>query len=402
LAGSEDRRDVLLLITSRVSRSFAAGFLAVIIPLYYAHVLRLNSLLIAGLFAAGAFGTPALTLLFGKYADRYGRKRFLILTLTLLPIAIIILLLTSNYILLLISSALGGFGIAGGLVGGGVGASVAPMQTALLAEKTNSVNRTKIFSLFTIASSVTGSAGALASNVSDYRGLFLIALLLTLISFLSVLPLRERFTPPGKREFRKVDEESRHNIRKFIITGSLNGAGQGLIIPFLPLILNEIFHMSKGEIGDLFSAGGFITAAAMYATPYLTDRIGFVKYIMSTRAVATAFLLYFPFSGSALAASASYIIFTVLRAIALPSQQALMMNVVSEETRSYASGANQSARLFPSAAATFSPGAIQTFFNDTIPFELAFVINMVNIALYYKFFWHMPEANARAAAHTVE
>lgn len=395
------RGDIISLIISRTTRSFAAGFLAVIVPLYFAEGLRLSTLAVSALFTAGALGTPALTLFFGKYADIYGRKKLLLITLILLPTAIIILLLTSLYPLLLVSCILGGFGIAGGLVGGGVGASVAPMQTALLAEKTNEVNRTRIFSLFTMASSIAGSSGALLSNAGDYRNLFIAAFVLTLISLLSIIPLRERFVPRKKQERRSMPEQNSRNIRKFIITGSLNGAAQGLIIPFLPILMSEVFRMTRGEIGDIFSIGGFLTAGAMYATPYMTEKLGFVKYIMSTRMISSVFLLYFPFSGGAVAAGISYVIFTVLRAISLPSQQALMMNVVSEESRSFASGANQSARLFPSAAATLSSGAIQSFLNDTIPFELAFLINLANIGLYYKFFWNMPEANARPRTETV-
>ncbi len=398
-----ENRDLYLLVTSRVARSLAGGILSVIIGLYYKYQLHLSLTLIGVLFGIGALFTPLLTLGIGRYADLHGRKRLLLLTLAFLPAAVLIMLSTSNFILLAVSAALGGFGIAGGLVGGGVGASVAPMQTALLAEKTNGSNRTLIFSAFTIVSSVAGSAGALLSNISNYDTLFAIALLFSLMSFAAVLPIRETFRPQKRTERKTItDRKDNSLIRKFAATGMLNGASQGLIIPFLPIILRHQFLLTNGEVGDLFAAGGVITASSMILTPYLTARLGFVKFIISTRVVSTLFMLVFPFAINALFASLSYLAFTAFRAMALPSQQSLMMNLVSEQSRSFATGTNQSARLFPAVAASLSSGAIQDAYPVSIPFEMAVVLNFFNVYLYHRFFGKMPEANVAKIAPHIE
>lgn len=399
-----NRYDLSFLMVSRATRSFAAGFLSVIIGLYYADGLHLSLTLVGILFAAGGLGTPLLTVIFGRLADSHGRKKILLASLVLLPVAITILLFTTYYPLLVVSAAIGGFGIAGGLVGGGVGGSVAPMQTALLAEKTNSGNRTTVFSLFTMGSSISGSTGALMSNIGSYHFLFYVALVITIISALAVIPLREEFRREREIEAKtaKKDPKKEANTRiiaKFATTGMMNGTAQGLITPFLSIILSTVFFMPRGEIGDLFAVGGFITAGCMTLTPYLTRKLGFVPLIMSTRAVATTFLIAFPFAPEAFLASVFYVLFTSLRAISLPSQQSLMMTMVSEKTRASATGVNQSARLFPSAAASASSGAIQDYFSVLIPFEISFLFNVLNIFLYYKFFWKEPAARANYAEH---
>ena len=132
-----NRIDLILLFASRISRSFAAGAIAVAVPLYFVDVLQLSLLLTGILLASGAFASPILSFVFGFLGDRYGRKKTLLFGLILLPFAVLILLTTTFYPLILLATALGGFGVAGGLVGGGVGAFVAPMQTALLAVKSN-------------------------------------------------------------------------------------------------------------------------------------------------------------------------------------------------------------------------------------------------------------------------
>ena len=128
-------------------------------------------------------------------------------------------------------------------------------------------------------------------------------------------------------------------------------------------------HLGQGLIGDLFAVGGFSSALFMLAAPYMTEKLGFVKFIVYSRALSAAFMIYFPFATSAILASIAYVIFTIFRAIALPTQSSLMMNLVDEETRANASGSNQAARLIPSACAAPVSGVIQDFLGFIIPLQ---------------------------------
>ncbi|AWR98383.1 MFS transporter [Metallosphaera hakonensis] len=378
-------RDVFLLLASRVTRSVSAGLLAVVVGLYYVHGLHLSLLQVGVLFGVGAFITPLLTLILGFYSDKYGRKKILLLTLAFLPISVLILLLTSNFLLLILSSALGGFGIAGGLVGGGVGASVAPMQTALLTEKVSPEKRTKVFSLFTTISSYAGAGGALLSYIPNYRELFIIALLISALSAVAIIPIRETFKPK-KRNENVASSQDNDTIKKFTLTGILNGVSQGLIVPFIPIIFSEVYGLSQGFIGDLVALGGVISATLMLATPGLTERLGFVRLIIITRTISAILVLIFPFLGVWYLASIDYVIFTPLRVVSLPAQQALMMNLVGEGRRATATGANQAGRLLPAAVSTSLSGYLMHAISFVIPFEAAFAATLINSFLYFKFF----------------
>ncbi len=396
-----EKLDVYLLMASRILRSLVAGFLAVVIGLYFLKI-GLADFQIGILFGIGAFATPLLSFIFSIYADKYSKKMFLLITLAFLPISIIILLTTRNFALLALSSALGGFGIAGGLVGGGVGAIVAPIQTAILAEKSKKEELTKIYSIFTTLSTYSGAFGALFANIGDYTELFMIGLILSLASFLVVIPIREE---KSKKEDMKVDDKTKDDlatirkkdldvIKKFTYTGMFNGISQGLIIPFIPIIFEQFYKLTQAQIGDIVFIGGIASASIIWLTPVMNEKLGFVRFIIYTRLVSTILTLAFPFLRLPILASIDYIIFTSFRVFALPAQQALMMTLISGRRRATASGTNQTARLLPSALSTFLSGFLLSI-SVVFPFALAFVTNMTNLYLYYKFFWNVPEAREK-------
>ncbi len=386
-------KNVLLLLVSRVTRSLAAGALAVVVGLYFVHGLHLSVFQAGVIFAVGAFVTPLITFFLGPLSDKYGRKKLLMVALAFLPVSILILLLTPNFYLLLVSSALGGFGIAGGLVGGGVGATVAPMQTAILTENVPPKERTKVFSVFTVASNYSGSAGALLAFIPDYKEVFAITLLLSLASALVVIPVKESYKPK-RREVSPTSRADNDIIKKFTLTGVLNGVSQGLIVPFIPIIFSEAYKLPQGTIGAVVSIGGVISATSMFLTPRLTEALGFVKLIIITRGISAVLVLLFPFLSSPLLAVPDYIAFTTFRIIALPAQQALMMNLVGEGRRATATSSNQVGRLIPAAASTSLSGYLIKAVSLVVPFEVSFAATMVNSLLYYKFFRKMDRATS--------
>lgn len=388
--------DIILLLISRITRSITAGFLAVVIGLYFLHI-GLSLLQIGVLFGVGAFASPLIAFIFSIFADVQGRKIALLITLSFLPISIIILLVTNNFYFLALASALGGFGIAGGLVGGGIGATVAPIQTAILAEKVSQENRTKIYSIFTLASTYAGAGGALLSYIKNYDELFVLGLVLSLISFIVSVPIRVSPIIRREKDEKKNEEEKNKDlnvIKKFTYTGIFNGIAQGLITPFIPVIFEKFYSLTQPEIGLVVFFGGIVSATVMFLTPYFTELLGFVSFIIITRGISSVLVLIFPFLHISLLAEIDYVLFTTFRVFALPSQQALMMNLVSERRRATASGINQTARLLPSAVSTTLSGFLLTL-ALSIPFISSFIVNIVNLFLYYKFFWDIPEAQAK-------
>lgn len=393
---TQETRNIALLFASRSLRSLTAGFVAIAISLYFYDVLKLSIMLVGVLFAAGSFATPLISLLVGVLGDRYGRKTVLIIDLLTLPAALLIVLFTSNFYALALASAIGGFGVAGGLVGGGVGASVGPVVTTMLAENTNDKNRTFIFSLNSILSTFAGAAGALLVSFISFKSLFWIGVILSMASALVVIPVREKYRGLRKSEKRgemDVSERDKKFIKAFAFTGLLNGLSMGLVTPYYPIIFHAFFHFTTAQIGYLMSAGGILSGVADVFTPYLTNRIGFLRLITRTRIISATMMLLLPFSPAPYIAGALYLIMTPLRAMSIPAQTALQMTLISEARRATSSGLNQAARLLASALATYSGGALMALGPLAVPFGIAAAFTYTNTGVYYYYFSGIPEAN---------
>ena len=347
----DDKSDIILIILSGISRSIATGALGVITGLYLYNVLHLSFTLIGGFFGVGAFSVPLMSIYFGRLGDYYGRKKVLLIVLLFLPLSILILLLTSSYPFLLLAAALGGFGTAGALASGSAGAVASPIMNALLADKTNEKNRTKVYSLFFLSLGLAGAIGALLSHLS-YRKGFIIALIFSLASLIVILPVSDRYGESLSRySFNSTNQHEldKKIIKMFVATGTLNGLGQGLVTPFLPLIFEVLLKVPNGEIGNIFFLGGIAAAFVSLLTPLITSRLGFVRTVILTRSISTVSLILLPFvnmffpilSYDLMLALALYLIYIMFRVISLPTQSSLMMNLVSQDSRSTATGMNQ-------------------------------------------------------------
>ena len=392
----DDKNDIILIILSGIFRSIATGALGVITGLYLYNVLHLSFMLIGIFFGVGAFSAPLMSTYFGRLGDYYGRKKVLMVILPFLPLSILILLLTSNYPLLLVAAALGNFGTAGALASGSSGAVVAPIMNALLADKTDEKNRAKVYSLFFLSLSLAGAVGALLSHLS-YREEFIITLIFSLASLIAILPVNDRYGESLSRHSfnsNNQHESDKKIIKIFVATGTLNGLGQGLVSPFLPLIFEVLLKVPNGEIGNIFFLGGIVAAFASLLTPIITDKLGFVRTVVLTRSISTVALVLLPFVNrfsqiliyDLIIALVLYLIYIMFRVISLPTQSSLMMSLVSQDSRSTATGTNQAARLFPSAIAAIFSGFMIDYLALPIPFLLAFIVNIANIYLYKRFF----------------
>ena len=109
-------RDGKLLLTARILRTFAYGFLSIILAIYL-KLLGFNDILIGLLLASTLINSVIFTLIASFYADRLGRKKTLIIYAVLMSVSGIIFLITENYVAMIIAALVGTINVTGSETG---------------------------------------------------------------------------------------------------------------------------------------------------------------------------------------------------------------------------------------------------------------------------------------------
>ena len=98
--------NIPLLFSTRIIRLFCYGFLSVVLALYLSEI-GLTETQIGLLFTLTLVGDAVITLWLTTSADRFGRKRTLLLGAFLMAGAGIVFVITRQYILLVLAAILG-------------------------------------------------------------------------------------------------------------------------------------------------------------------------------------------------------------------------------------------------------------------------------------------------------
>ena len=109
-------RDITLLLSSQFLASIPVGYLQVVLALYLKRA-GLEPVLIGLLYSLSGLVTAVLVAFSGVLADRFGRRRFLIVGTALPALSYAIFAFTTEPALLILASIIGGVGLANGAAG---------------------------------------------------------------------------------------------------------------------------------------------------------------------------------------------------------------------------------------------------------------------------------------------
>ncbi len=380
------RRSLLLLVIFRLLRSAASAMIAVALPYLVLRKLHYGSLMLGSIYMVGLASTALLGLAVGHLSDRWSRKGTLIVTGIMVPLSALLVYALPDLPILFLASLIGGFAATGSLIGGGVGGAAQPAQTAVIADLTTLSNRTLYYAVLAFLSGVAGSGGSLLVRYFSIHHVFLVAAGLSALGLpalvFMVIPPRPA-SPPRTPDAHKA---SRKNIRKFGITGMLNGFSQGLITPFLIPFFVLVYGLHKSQMATYTSLATMLGAVSLLAAPILEKRLGFVRSIAFTRALGTVLLVIMAIWHNLDFALIIYVITPALRIAALPAQQTAITSRVHSDDVGRALAVNQVARVSASSGAILCTGYLFDLAAVEVPFFIYAAVMTANIYLYFKFF----------------
>lgn len=395
-------REANLLIFASLFNWAAAGLLFITLQVFL--VLEGLDFATSGLVLT-VFGitSASTTLVFGALANRYGRRRFVVAGGVLSAFALALFGLVGTNLPMLLSAA---------ILSGLSEAMFAASWTAILADKAGDAKRTSAFSLSFFVSTISAAVGGFSASllgpldsflgvslVQGHRYLFVSVALISLLG--PVLALRVSESKPSARRMGRVELipwkiswrtaiQSWKVVLQYSFAGALIAFGAGMVIPLVPGWAYLKFGVKDDVSGPIFGGiNSLVMGLANLATPRLARRFGTVKTIVLTQASSTAFLFSMPFAPNFPIASAVFITRSCLMMMSNPTEQSLLMGLVSDDKRSMASSISASLWRFPNSFSTGIGAYIMSlggFFYLGLPFWICTTFYLASISLFWYFF----------------
>jgi MFS family permease len=366
-------RNIPILFATRIIRLFCYGFLSLVLTLYLIETgLTVEQ---AGLiFAFTLAGDAGITLLLTTHADRFGRKRTLLLGALLMIGAGIVFLLTQNIVILIVAAIIGVISPSGNEIGPFLSVEQASLSQLVADEK-----RTQVFAWYNLVGSFSTAAGAAMggwlahtlqvggmSTLDSYRvvlegysvgGCVLFILFLTLSSAIEVKATTQQKTTLGLHRSRGV-------ILRLSALFAMDAFAGGLIVQSLLVYwFQRTFGADVELLGRIFAGANVLAGiSALLAVP-LAKRFGLINTMVFTHIPSNILLMLIPFMPNLTFAIGLLFLRFSISQMDVPTRQSYTMAVVAPDERSAASGVTAIAR---SVGASISPMLAGLFYGSPV------------------------------------
>jgi len=333
----------------------------------------------------------------GIAADRYGRKKLLILGNIIASAIIAFFALTTNPVLLIAAASFEG------ISEGAFSASA----SALLAEKAGDEMRTSVFSMAGFVQSIAFGVGSFMVPVSLVFGIFgftvkqchiLLYILMAALSAAStVLIVRISESKGLKKAGTSIREllprKSKNVLVKYVFASAIVAVGAGMVVPLMSMWFGLRYGIPDSISVPILGISNIVIGFSTLFAPPLARKTGLVKAIVLTQGISTIFMFATPLSPEFISASVVYTVRAFLMNMASPLQQSMIMGLVPEDERGAASGVSAALWRLPNALSTSVGAWMMGIGLLATPFFLASMLYVVSILLFWYYFkgTRMPE-----------
>jgi len=408
--------DGKLILLARATRTFAYGFLSIVLSIYL-KLSGFNDALIGLILTFTLFNSVIFTLIATIYADKIGRKKILIVYAALMSISGIIFFVSNNYILLIISALIGTINVTGSETG-----SFLSLEQAILPQTIKEIKkRNTLFGIYNMVGTFAMSAGVLLSglpnviqyyyqlnNVQSIKPLFLIYAILGFVVLLIYLNLSSKIEI--ERLYHHKDDEKRQKkttikyeikstaktlspkskeiITKLSALFAIDSFAGGFVIQsIVSLWFFTKFNVDLTILSYIFSIAGVITAFSFIISTKIADRIGLINTMVFTHIPSNILIILVAFAPSFHLAIVLYLARMGLSQMDVPARQSYIVAVVNEDERTVAAGITNISRNVAQAVSPSIAGYIlQSVSFLAAPFLLGGLLKIVyDVLLYVNF-----------------
>ena len=397
-------------MTARILRTFAYGFLSIVISIYL-KLIGFDVFLIGLILTSTLINSVIFTLVASFYADRIGRRKMLVIYAIMMAISGVIFFVTSNYIALIVAGLIGTINVTGTETG----AFLSIEQAVLPQTVKDTKKRNTLFAFYNMVGTFAMSAGVLVSGlpeiiqhqyglnqIDSIRLLFLaysilgIGVLGIYLSLSKRVELMQRRRGGENQDEKRIPKPltqtlspaSKKIVAKLSGLFAIDSFGGGFVIQsIVSLWFFTKFGADLTMLSYIFSIAGVLTAFSFLASAKIADRIGLINTMVFTHIPSNILIILVAFSPTLPIAIAFYLARMALSQMDVPTRQSYIVAVVKEDERTAAAGITNISRNITQAISPSIAGSIlQSVSLLFAPFLLGGLIKIVyDIALYLQF-----------------
>jgi MFS family permease len=391
--------DGKLLLCARIVRTFAYGFLSVILAIYL-KLIGFDDILIGIILSVTLINSIIFTLFASFYADRIGRRNTLLLYTIMMSISGVIFFVTENPLALIIAALLGTLNITGSETS----AFLSIEQSILPQTIKDNRKRNTLFGFYNMAGTFAMGAGILIANLPiiieselEFDQIYAIKLLFLFYSLLGILVLGIYLKLSSAIEIKK--EKTSKPIAEILtpkskkIVSKLSGlfaidsfAGGFAIQSIVSFWFFTKFDIDLSIISYIFSIGSVLTAFSYIIAAKIADKIGLINTMVFTHIPSNILLILLAFAPTLEMAIVFYMIRMALSQMDVPTRQSYIVGVVEENERTASAGITNMSRNIAQAISPSITGYIIGVLSLSAPFVIGGLLKIIyDITLYINF-----------------
>ncbi|MHB8631390.1 MAG: MFS transporter [Candidatus Limnocylindria bacterium] len=380
------------LLLARVLRTFAYGYLAVVLGVYLDR-LGLDPTRIGIVLTAAIGGSAIMTVGWSLVADRYGRRRTISTMAVLMVIGGLAFALTDSFAILILAGLTGTISATNSEVG-----VFQTVDQAMLPQTAPDARRTWLFAVYNSLATFGGALGALfaasvgvferlgLAGADAYRPLFVLYAAVGLANLVLFAGLSDRI------ELARVDGErrllgihrSRGTVAKLAALFGLDAFAGALVVQSLVAYWFYLrWGLDPAQLAVLFFAVNVLSGLSLLAAGWLAARFGLLNTMVFTHLPSDVLLMLVPLMPTAALAVAVFLARMSISQMDVPTRQSYTMAVVDPDERTATAGLTNVARTASSAFSPLVTGVAFAAGSFALPFVLAGALKIAYDGLIY-------------------
>jgi len=390
-------RNGKLVFASRMLRSFGYGFLSVTLAIYLS-LIGFSAVSIGFILFAALANNVVSGLVASFFADRWGRRRTLLLFGALMSISGTIFVFSTDYSVLIFAALIGTINVTGSDA-----SSFLSIEQAIIPQTCPPEKRNDAFAYYNTLASFAISLGAMVSGLPEYLGnllgpnlalsvrlLFLLYALLGLLTTAGYSLLSDQVEVKGGSSSSLppvLSHKSRRTVGRLAGLFSLDAFGGGFVIQS---ILSYWFFVRFGadlvQVSYIFAGASFLAAVSYIGASRLADRFGLIKTMVFTHIPSNLLLVLVPLAPTLLTSVLTLLARSSLSQMDVPTRQSYVVAVVMPHERTAAAGLTTTARNVTQSVSPSITGYILQFVSLSAPFFIAGALKtLYDLGLYFSF-----------------